>query len=171
MIGWTIHEVAAACRLTEHEVSAWISRGRFRPSANAQSGQRRLFDWRDLACLAVMSALREQSISMGGIAMIAADLRDGLDRMDAIVAGSGLYLYYASDPGTKRNPTGRLANTRSLCEILHSRPTTIIVVNVAKIYHDAADAISSNSSALPQKRRPTKRAAFLGRCDGQSRMA
>jgi hypothetical protein len=53
---WTIHEVADACAMTTGELSQWISRGQFRPSATVQTGQRRRFDWRDLACLPAVTA-------------------------------------------------------------------------------------------------------------------
>ena len=142
MTGWTIHKVAAACRLTEYEISAWISRGRFRPSTNVQNGQRRLFDWRDLAILAVTSALRERSISMSGIAQIIAHLRDELDRIDGIAASSGLHFICADWSDARIDPTVGLMNSPQLGEVLQSGPTTIIVVDIAKAYHDAVRAIT-----------------------------
>lgn len=170
MIGWTIHEVATACRLTEHEISAWISRGHFKPSANVQSGQRRWFDWRDLARLAVVSALRERSILMGSIAQIIADLRVELDRMDGIAASAGLHFFCAdwSDPRVK--PTVGLVNNLQIGEVLQSGPTTIIVVDVAKIFHDAVGRISGHTIRPPQKTPSDETDGVRNTSNGQPQM-
>ena len=81
MTTWTIHEVAAACAVTTGEISQWISRGHFRPSVAVRSGEQRRFDWRDLACLAVMGTLRKQALPMKAISLLTDRLRDDLTGM------------------------------------------------------------------------------------------
>ena len=51
-----------ATGLSRNQLSQWISRGHYRPSQEVRRGQGRLFDWRDLACLAVMGELRALSL-------------------------------------------------------------------------------------------------------------
>ena len=58
MTTWTIAEVAASCGLSRHEISKWISRGLYRPSMATRKGEWRHYDWRDVACLAVVAELR-----------------------------------------------------------------------------------------------------------------
>ena len=93
---WTIHEVADACAMTTGELSQWISRGHFMPTAKVRPGQRRRFDWRDLACLAVMNALRKRSLSIHGMALIVSDLRDDLAGMNDISDISGRSFFCGS---------------------------------------------------------------------------
>ena len=127
---WTIHEVADACAMTKGELSQWISRGHFRPSGAVRPGQRRRFDWRDLACLAVMSALRKHCLSINAMALIVSDLRDDLAGMNDISGRS----FFCADWGKKQPyPTVGLVTETDLFAVLKRRPDTV--------FHDAAGAI------------------------------
>ncbi|PKP69463.1 MAG: hypothetical protein CVT82_10690 [Alphaproteobacteria bacterium HGW-Alphaproteobacteria-4] len=144
---WTIHEVADACAMTTGELSQWIARGQFRPSVTVQPGQRRRFDWRDLACLAVMNALRKHSLSINGMALIVSDLRDDLAGMNDISDISGRS-FFCADWGKKQPcPTVGLVTETDLFAVLKRRPETVIIVDVAAVYRDAADAIPAMTAA------------------------
>ena len=138
---WTIHEIADACAMTTGELSQWISRGHFRPSVAVRPGQRRRFDWRDLACLAVMRMLRKHSLSLDGMALIVSDLRDDLAGMNDISDISGRP-FFCADWGKKQPcPTVGLVTETDLFAVLKRRPETVIIVDVATVYRDAAGAI------------------------------
>ena len=144
---WTIHEVADACALTTGEVSQWISRGHFRPSVAVRPGQRRRFDWRDLACLAVMRALRKHSLSINGMALIVSDLRDDLAGMNDISDISGRSFFCADWGKNQPSQTVGLVSETDIFAVLKRRPETVIIVDVAAVCRDAAGAISAVKAA------------------------
>ena len=144
---WTIREVADACAMTTGELSQWIARGQFKPSATVQPGQRRRFDWRDLACLAVMNALRRHALSINGIALIVSDLRDDLAGMNDISDISGRSFFCADWGKQQPCPTVGLVTETDLFAVLKRRPETVIIVDVAAVYRDAADAIPAMTAA------------------------
>lgn len=144
---WTIHEVADACALTTGEVSQWISRGHFRPSVAVRPGQRRRFDWRDLACLAVMRALRKHSLSINGMALIVSDLRDDLAGMNDISDISGRSFFCADWGKIQPSQTVGLVSETDIFAVLKRRPETVIIVDVAAVCRDAAGAISAVKAA------------------------
>ena len=170
MTRWAIHEVAAACRLTEHEISAWISRGHFKSSVAVRPGQRRQFDWRDLACLAVMRTLREQSIVVSGIASVIAALRDNLERIDEITAASELYLISTGRSDTSSTRMVGLVNSQKLCQALQSPPSIIVVVNVTEAYQEAVSSIVRYAGRPLQKTPPDEPGGACDALNGQSRM-
>ena len=138
---WTVHEVANACAMTTGELSQWIARGQFRPSATVQPGQRRRFDWRDLACLAVMNALRKHSLSIHGMALIVSDLRDDLAGMNDICEISGRTFFCADWGKNQPSQTVGLVTESDLVAVLKRRPETVIIVDVAAVYRGAAVAL------------------------------
>ncbi len=138
---WTIHEIADACAMTKGELSQWISRGHFRPSGAVRRGQRRRFDWRDLASLAVMSALRKHCLSINAMALIVSDLRDDLAGMNDISDISGRSFFFAGWGKKQPCPTVGLVTETDLIAVLKLRPETVIIVDVAAVYRDAAGAI------------------------------
>ena len=93
---WTIQEVADACLMTTGELSQWISRGHYRPSEEVRPGQRRRFDWRDFACLAVINALRPHCLSINAMGLIAGDLREDLAKMNGIPESPRLFFFFAN---------------------------------------------------------------------------
>lgn len=149
---WTIHEIADACAMTTCELSQWISRGQFRPSGAVQPGQRRRFDWRDLASLAVMCALRKHCLSINAIALIVSDLRDDLAGMNDISDISGRS-FFCADWGKKQpSPTAGLVTETDVIAVLKLRPETVIIVDVAAVYRDAAGAmpaVTATGGAAP----------------------
>jgi len=140
---WSIHAVAEACAMTTGELSQWISRGHYRPSEVVRPGQRRWFDWHDLACLAVIKALRKHSLSINAISLIAGDLREYLAEMDKIPDSSGLFLFCASWDERQPGQTIGLMSETELCRLLRSHPETVIVVDVAAVYHSALAKLPS----------------------------
>lgn len=138
---WTIHEVADACAMTTGELSQWIARGHFRPAATVRPGQRRWFDWRDLACLAVMKALRKHSLSINGMALIVSDLRTDLAEMNDISEISGRSFFCADWGKSQPCQTVGLVTETDLFAVLKRRPETVIIVDVAAVYCDAAGAV------------------------------
>ncbi|EXL08991.1 MerR family transcriptional regulator [Aquamicrobium defluvii] len=146
MTSWAIHEVAAACCLTEHEISAWISRGHFKPSVAVRPGQRRQFDWRDLTCLAVMNALRKHSLLIHGMAPIITDLRADLAGMNDISEISGRTFFFADWGKNQPSQTVGLVTESDLVAVLRQRPKTVIIVDVAAVYRDAASAIPAGTT-------------------------
>ncbi|WP_236641533.1 DNA cytosine methyltransferase [Paracoccus aeridis] len=106
-----------------------------------REGQRRRFDWRDLACLAVMRVLRKHSLSLDGMALFVSDLRDDLAGMNDISDISGRS-FFCADWGKKQPcPTVGLVTETDLFAVLKRRPETVIIVDVATVYRDAAGAI------------------------------
>jgi len=144
MTTWKIHEVTLACGLTADELSQWISRGLFRPSAPCRRGLWRRFDWRDLACLATMSDLRKNSLSVNAAARIVVELRDALTKMEEIRETSGLFFFAADLLGTDPGPYTGLARMSELHRVLMSGSVSVIIVDIAKAYHNAVTAISLN---------------------------
>lgn len=144
---WSIHEVADACAMTKGELSQWISRGHFRPSGAVRPGQRRRFDWRDLACLAVMNALRKRSLSIHGMALIVSDLRDDLAGMNDISDISGRSFFCADWGKTEPCQTVGLVTEAGLFAVLKQSPEIVIIVDVAALYRDAAGAIPAETAA------------------------
>ena len=138
---WTIHEVAAACAMTTGGLSKWIARGHFRPAARVRPGQRRRFDWRDLACLAVMSALRTHTLSVNALALIASDLRDDLAEMNDSSEIVGQLFFCADWRQRQPSPTVGLAIETDTLSVLKQRPKTVMIVGVGAVYRDAAGSI------------------------------
>ena len=142
---WTIHEVTHACRLTSTELSQWISRGQFRPSATVRSGLRRRFDWRDLACLSTMSVLRKNSLSVNAAACVVLGLRDAIAQMEEIEETSGLFFFTAGLCETNPGPSAGLVHIAELHRVLMRGLVSVIIVDVAKTYHDAVTVISRSA--------------------------
>jgi hypothetical protein len=85
MTTWTIREVAAACGLSHHEISQWISRGLFRPSRATRKGEWRRYDWRDVVCLAVVGQLRRCPVDTAtALRCAGAELRRELAEHEAL---------------------------------------------------------------------------------------
>jgi len=133
---WTIYDVTSACEVTTDELNQWISRGLFRPSQPTRRGKWRQFDWRDLACLSAMAALRRMGLSVRAAAGIASDLRAAIEYMEEITTPSGLFLLT-----TDTSETSRLVDPATLASLIKMQPAAIIIVDVAKAYHAASAAI------------------------------
>ena len=144
---WTIHEVADACLMTTGELSQWISRGRYRPSDEARPGQRRRFDWRDLACLAVINALRPHCLSINAMGLIAGDLREDLAKMNGIPESPRLFFFAANWTRGRHRQTVGLVAEKDLCTVLRRRPESLIVVDVSGVYQAALARLPSAVAA------------------------
>ena len=136
MTTWTIHEVAAACALTTGEISQWISRGHFRPSVAVRSGEQRRFDWRDLACLAVMGTLRKQALPMKAISLLTDRLRFNLTGMATVSELSGRLLFTDCAENQSDQAVG-LVTEAEIFAALKQNARTVIIVDVAAAYRDA----------------------------------
>ena len=134
---WTIHEVAHACLMTTDELSQWISRGHYRPSEEVRRGQRRLFDWRDLACLGVIGALRKHCLSINAMGLIAGELREDLAAMREIPDSPDLFFFCAGWSRGRYEDTVGLVTEKDLRSVLGAHPETVIVVNVTGVYRAA----------------------------------
>ena len=143
MTTWTIHEITRACGVTRDELNQWISRGVFRPSEPTRRGAWRRFDWRDLACLSTMAALRWMGLSVTAAGRIAADLRVAFAPMDGIGEPQGLFII-ATDHAEAREPA-RLVHGVEL-EAQMSIAVSAVMVDVAKVYRDALAAISERQA-------------------------
>ena len=148
MSTWKIHEVAAACGLTEYEIGTWISKGIFQPGATTRRGRHRNYDWRDLACLAVFAELRVYGLLLDTIKFIAIELREDLARIDELKPKSGVLFFEAhwSDDHEYRSTVG-LVDHAGLADMLQRAPKSVIVVDVAKVYHQALAAIPAPRKA------------------------
>jgi DNA-binding transcriptional MerR regulator len=144
---WTIHEVADACLMTTGELSQWISRGHYRPSEEARPGQRRRFDWRDLACLAVINALRPHCLSINAMGLIAGDLREDLAKMNGIPESPRLFFFAANWTRGRHRQTVGLVAEKDLCTVLRRRPESLIVVDVSGVYQAALARLPSAVAA------------------------
>jgi DNA-binding transcriptional MerR regulator len=144
---WTIHEVADACLMTTGELSQWISRGHYRPSDEARPGQRRRFDWRDLACLAVINALRPHCLSINAMGLIAGDLREDLAKMNGIPESPRLFFFAANWTRGRHRQTVGLVAEKDLCTVLRRRPESLIVVDVSGVYQAALARLPSAVAA------------------------
>jgi|GEM_PF-1626254 len=140
---WTIHDVTSACEVTTDELSQWVSRGLFRPSQPTRRGKWRQFDWRDLACLSVMAALRKMGLSVKAAAGIASDLRSAVEYMEEINEPSGLFLFT-----TDTAETGRLVGPATLASLIRTQSAAIIIVDVAKAYCAASAAIRAKPQCI-----------------------
>ncbi|MCB1338116.1 MAG: MerR family transcriptional regulator [Maritimibacter sp.] len=134
---WTLREVAEACDVTTSELSQWIARGHFWPSAPVRPGQQRRFDWRDLASLATMAALRKLALPVGVVAPIVMELRAELDRLEGIDANADLVFYRAGWSGESPAHAVGLVSAGDLIAVLASGPVTMIVVVVATAFREA----------------------------------
>ena len=141
MTTWTIHEVAAACDLTENEIHKWISRGVYRPSATTRGGQARRYDWHDLACLAVFAELRVYGLMLDTIKFIAIELREDLGRYEFKPKSGVLFFEAHWSDDRKYSSTVGLVDHAGLADMLRHAPKSVIVVDVAKVYHQALAAI------------------------------
>jgi len=144
---WTIHEVADACLMTTGELSQWISRGHYRPSEEVRPGQRRRFDWRDLACLAVINELRPHCLSINAMGLIAGDLREELGTMNRIPESSGLFFFAANWTRGRHRQTVGLVPEKDLYTVLRCRPESLIVVDVPGVYRAALARLPSGVAA------------------------
>ncbi len=142
---WTIHEVTRACGVTRDELNQWISRGVFRPSEPTRRGTWRRFDWRDLACLSTMAALRRMDLSVSAAGRIVADLRDALAQMDEIGERQGLFIIATGH--TRADETAQLVLGAELPTEM-SAAESAIVVDVASVYRGALAAISERQDKL-----------------------
>ena len=142
MSTWKIHEVAAACELTECGIGTWISKGIFQPGATTRRGRYRDYDCRDLACLAVFAELRVYGLLLDTIKFIAIELREDLARIDELKPKSGVLFFEAHwSRGEKYHSTFGLVDRAGLADVLQHAPKSVIVVDVAKVYHQALAAI------------------------------
>ena len=140
MSTWKIHEVAAACGLTEYEIGRWISKGIFQPGATTRS---RNYDWRDLACLAVFAELRTYGLMLDTIKFIAIELREDLARIDELKPKSGVLFFEARwSDDHKYSSTVGLVDRAGLADVLRHAPKSVVVVDVAKVYQEALARIS-----------------------------
>ena len=144
---WTIHEAADACLMTTGELSQWISRGHYRPSEKVRPGQRRRFDWRDLACLAVMGALRPHCLSINAMGLISGDLREDLAKMNGIPESPRLFFFAANWTRGRHRQTVGLVVEKDLCTVLRRRPESLIVVDVSGVYQAALARLPSAVAA------------------------
>ena len=144
---WTIHEVADACLMTTGELSQWISRGHYRPSEEVRPGQRRWFDWRDLACLAVINALRPHCLSINAMGLIAGDLREDLAKMNGIPESPRLFFFFANWTSGRHRQTVGLVPEKDLWTVLRSHPESVIVVDVTGVYSAALTRLPSEVAA------------------------
>ena len=144
---WTIQEVADACLMTTGELSQWISRGHFRPSGAVRPGQRRRFDWRDLACLAVINALRPHCLSINAMGLIAGDLREDLAKMNGIPESPRLFLFFANWTRGRHRHTVGLVPEQDLWTVLRSHPESVIVVDVTAVFLAALARLPSAVAA------------------------
>ena len=148
MSTWKIHEVAAACGLTEYEIGTWISKGIFQPGATTRRGHYRNYDWRDLACLAVFAELRTYGLMLDTIKFIAIELREDLAQIDELEPKSGVLFFEAQwSRGEKYHSTVGLVDRAGLADMLQLAPKSVIVVDVAKVYHQALAAIPAPRKA------------------------
>ena len=144
---WTIQEVADACWMTTGELSQWISRGHYRPSEEVRPGQRRRFDWRDLACLAVINALRSHCLSINAMGLIAGDLREDLAKMNGIPESPRLFLFFANWTRGRHRHTVGLVPEQDLWTVLRSHPESVIVVDVTAVFLAALARLPSAVAA------------------------
>ncbi|PWJ17600.1 MerR family transcriptional regulator [Jannaschia seohaensis] len=144
---WTIHEAADALLMTTGELSQWISRGHYRPSEEVRPGQRRRFDWRDLACLAVMGALRPHCLSINAMGLMTGDLREDLATMDRIPDRPSLFFFAANWTKGRHRQTVGLVPEKDLCTVLRSHPESVIVVDVTAVYRAALARLPSAVAA------------------------
>lgn len=144
---WTIQEVADACWMTTGELSQWISRGHYRPSEEVRPGQRRRFDWRDLACLAVINALRLHCLSINAMGLIAGDLREDLAKMNGIPESPRLFFFFANWTMGRHRQTVGLVPEQDLWTVLRSHPESVIVVDVTAVYRAALARLPSAVAA------------------------
>ena len=143
-----IHEVATACGLTEYEIGGWVSKDIFQPGATTRRGQYRNYDWRDLACLAVFAELRVYGLLLDTIKFIAIELREDLARIDELKPKSGVLFFEAQwSRGEKYSSTVGLVDHAGLADMLQLAPKSVIVVDVAKVYHQALAAIPAPGKA------------------------
>lgn len=147
MTTWTIHEVADACLMTTGELSQWISRGHYRPSEEVRPGQRRRFDWRDLACRAFINALRPHCLSINAMGLIAGDLREDLATMKGIPESPCLFFFFANWTTGKHRQTVGLVPEKDLCAVLRCCPETVIVVDLTGVYRAAVARLPSAVAA------------------------
>lgn len=144
---WTIQEVADACWMTTGELSQWISRGHYRPSEEVRPGQRRRFDWRDLACLAVINALRPHCLSINAMGLIAGDLREDLAKMNGIPESPRLFFFFANWTRGRHTQTVGLVLEQDLWTVLRSHPESVIVVDVTAVFLAALARLPSAVAA------------------------
>lgn len=141
---WTTRQVAEACYITESELSKWISRNIFRPSFPTCRGRRRVFDWRDLACLALIQAARPHCLSLDVMGAMAWEFRKDLNQLEKFDADKGVYFFTAHWPDVKYSETVGLVDYFELLEVLQHGPDSIIIVDVAKAYQKALTAICAS---------------------------
>ena len=139
---WKIHEVATACGLTEYEIGGWISQGIFQPGATTRRGHYRNYDWRDLACLAVFAELRVYGLLLDTIKFIVIELHEDLARIEELKPKSGVFFFEARwSDDHKYHSTVGLVDHAGLADVLRHAPKSVIVVDVAKVYHQALATI------------------------------
>ncbi len=143
MSTWKIHEVAAACGLTEYEIGGWISRGIFQPGATTRRGHYRNYDWRDPACLAVFAELRVYGLLLDTIKFIVIELHEDLSQIEEFKQKSGVFFFEARwSDDHKYHSTVGLVDHAGLADVLRHAPKSVIVVDVAKVYQEALTRIS-----------------------------
>ena len=143
MSTWKIHEMAAACGLTEYEIGGWISKGIFQPGATTRRGHYRNYDWRDLACLAVFAELRVYGLLLDTIKFIVIELHEDLSQIEEFKQKSGVFFFEAHwSRGEKYHSTVGLVDHAGLTDVLRHAPKSVIVVDVAKVYQEALARLS-----------------------------
>lgn len=135
---WTVREVCEACGLGTWQLGQWITRGHYRPSQAVRPGQRRLFDWCDLACLAVMAELRALSLEPHEAGRLVAELRGLLEQRGSLHQDMALFLVLARwDESSDFAETVWLGDDAGLPDIVCRRPKTCLIVDVAGAYQSA----------------------------------
>jgi len=137
---WTIHEVAAACGLAEHEIHKWISRGLYRPSEATRRGQGRRYDWCDLACLAVLGELRSFGLPLAFIRVGIDALRDDLARVEAFDVTRGVYCWGVDGIVDRVGYDGPV-------DLVRRGSRSLIIVDVAAVYREVRAAIAGSRKA------------------------
>jgi DNA-binding transcriptional MerR regulator len=93
----SMREIATACSMTAANLHQWVSRGHYRPSKDVAPGQVRLFDWRDIACLAVMRDLQMRGMSMDAIALHGEALRAYIEVTNEVPEAPVMFAYDRED--------------------------------------------------------------------------
>jgi hypothetical protein len=140
---WTINEVAAACGLSRHEISKWISRGLFLPSMSTRKGAWRYYDWRDVVCLAVIAQLRRIPIDTATALRCAGDeLRRGLAGYETLPPAPMHWL--VREVGHERRMSFEPADAVA-ASLAESR--TALAVDVARVGWAALNRLGAASEA------------------------
>lgn len=146
----SLREIATACSMTAANLHQWISRGYYRPSKDCAPGQVRLFDWRDIACLAVMRELQKRGMSMDAIALHGEALRAYLEGMGAVPASPVMFAYDRDDGASVAAIHANLWNlewglSRGLGPL--QKPNIVTIVSVVGAFSEALSRLDDKTMA------------------------